>query len=1311
MDSVVALPAPDTPAVAQELTETNGPDGPSSSENALAADMDTTDDTAQSTDPSQPETPAPTTLEPETSLQNNGEEAVAATDAPTDAPTAAEEAEESTSAQNQDAPSDPAPEATEQPPPPPPEEDPATWADIEEDTSAPDEEELKEIEAGRGDYSALEYDYWEKSFYSDVDDPEYHAAEKARLAWKIKGVRGTKENPNRAKVICSPPAFVGGYWWTIKFFPRGNGVNHLSIYIECSKEIPKPDNKMPETEFTVRTGAADEYIHNNQPQMDIQIPALANTNEWFENYKKCYAYTGANCGASESSDENKEVWRVSAQIGVILYNPKEPRTGWMQSSCHQFNPHNVDWGWTSFHGPWDEIHIRQKGQRQALLRDDTLAFDAYIRVFDDPTKSLWWHVSDSEPVWDSLSLTGYRSMGDTVINHSAEVAGLAAWIHLAPFRKIIQSIDVHEHRRNSNVKPRPFCEALQEFLWRLGSRSDSVQCVDTDKVTSTLRNLQEFSSDVIEFWERVRRTLELELEGTSAAEELARIFDSPPVSASDPSGSNVTRTLTPSLISSIRIPVDKEKTVEGAITRYFEDQSGKWCRWSLPPVLHVDFNRQRFDHSSRQWKLLYNRVNLDETLDLSQYTATNQSGEYDLYGFIIHRGRRTSGKFFSILRPGGPSSKWLAFDDGSHNRVECLTRKAALEAHVGLEDSKLKDANDKTGHDFVVAALYVRHDVVDQYLPGPLEKWEVEQPLRTYFETGSYPTPDESPATEPKLEPTVQVEVYGLPSLNENLGSIFDTYDLMAEAKRANNAMYLTLPKSTSLVDLRKKIAFSKSNASEQINNDQVRLWKIGHTNRMAFATLLFDRQEDLTQPLSLQESGVIRFWTHILSEEEAKSFGIPDPTPVIKVVEDKPEGTVEVRDAPDSDEDRAVAEGSGTTGNNNTQSQPDVNTATPAPQVAEALPNAEENPIVDVAMTEDAANEAAIAAAVASDLDQMDVEATTSAGQASEEIENQQAQDTVMEDSPPPESQDSGSQSTTDTSGEASSETTTPAVVLPSPHLYYFIQIFDIEKQVLKPAGVYISPLGVNIKSEIRSHLGWEDSKDFLMWSRFDGTSITALSPGETFSHSLGDGHCFIVGERVSKDQRSKLGAAGLFTNPDRLIQYIWASSRSHPTRAFTGTKTIDATFNGDYYSGEFNKGYYHGKGTHIADNGTTYTGDFTFGQRNGQGKMEYPSGDTYDGDWLEDQRHGQGTFIERKTGNKYVGGYKDGKRHGKGISYWEVADEEMDLCQICYSEEQDALFYDCGHVCACVTCAREVEICPICRKSVIRVVKIYKM
>ena len=55
--------------------------------------------------------------------------------------------------------------------------------------------------------------YWENNFFRDLGDPEYIPTEKARLTWTFKGVRGTPENPNRDKIIRSPPAFVGGYWW------------------------------------------------------------------------------------------------------------------------------------------------------------------------------------------------------------------------------------------------------------------------------------------------------------------------------------------------------------------------------------------------------------------------------------------------------------------------------------------------------------------------------------------------------------------------------------------------------------------------------------------------------------------------------------------------------------------------------------------------------------------------------------------------------------------------------------------------------------------------------------------------------------------------------------------------------------------------------------------------------------------------------------------------------------------------------------------------------------------------------------------
>jgi hypothetical protein len=161
--------------------------------------------------------------------------------------------------------------------------------------------------------------------------------------WKIKGVRGNKERPNRARIIRSPPAYVGGYWWTVKFFLRGNGVDALSIYIECSKEMPQPGKELPDTEFTFFRGPPDAVL--KQPEMHTKFSRVEDSAGWFETFRRGYPIDAA---AKEPVKEDSKTvpWRVSAQIGVLLYNPEEPYTGWMQSSCHQFTLHSADWGWT-----------------------------------------------------------------------------------------------------------------------------------------------------------------------------------------------------------------------------------------------------------------------------------------------------------------------------------------------------------------------------------------------------------------------------------------------------------------------------------------------------------------------------------------------------------------------------------------------------------------------------------------------------------------------------------------------------------------------------------------------------------------------------------------------------------------------------------------------------------------------------------------------------------------------------------------------------------------------------------------------------
>ncbi|OJD28110.1 hypothetical protein ACJ73_00480 [Blastomyces percursus] len=1291
------------------------------------------------------------------------------------------------------------------------EEEHAYWADIEQDTSSPDEEEIKEIESS-DDHSALDYDYWEKIFYSELDDPEYTPVEKARLTWKFKGVRGTKEKPNRATIMRSPAAFIGGLYWRIKIFPRGNNVDSLSVYVESSPTPPEQDKEIPETEFKVFKGPPNAVLSDLVPEVDITLPASctkapATSASASQDDEKQDPPAESNTQPIPTEEPTSEQprepppsevsqdWRVSAQIGVIVYNPNEPRTSYMQSSCHQFNINNVDWGWTTFHGPWKQIHTRQRGQRQALLQNDTLAFDAYIRIIDDPTQSLWWHSSECEPIWDSLSLTGYRPMGASTVEYSFEVAGLVSWLLLAPFREIIQSVDILEHVTTPGVRPRPLCEALQKLLWVLRTPHLPQLSVDTDSVTTTLRNLEEFSGDVMEFWERFRRSLELELEGTDAVEKLAKIFDG---EATDEQ-SGAVNCFRGDFNSIIKISAETSNNVESAVKQRLSDKPGKW---SLPTLLHVELSRQKFDKVSRQWKFISRRVRLDEELDLSDLVVESQSGKYSLYGFVVYKGERTSAHFYSILRPGGPGSRWLAFENEGDSRIECLTTKAAIDAHEGSSPHDEPDDH-RPRHDVAVVVMYVRNDVLPQFLTGKIEPWGIPKTRQYFFESGHLPFPS---------SPSVSVEVYSLGDLSLVGNNLFDVYDLMETSTSTGRVLHFTLPARTTIAELREKLALWQSNEDTEVKPQDILLWRIGRPKSCFAPTSQLTAIQDLSQSLVCSEMEVLRLWMHVLTKDGAKLFALHNPPVPADAFEyeqvdeeiaepvDEPgnpvdESPLEGQDAQAAQDvdmadsntsanplqmeeggdattvpsDQAsegvrVADESETPGpetllpsdnndnssdgtrqdlNNSSGGDVQMTDAEPAANTSQgAEPNSEEvNIFQEIAMGE--VNEAPTVPtdATADSVAQLTTPELPGGFQVADETGSADlaTADTEYVSTPAPTQEDSVMQDATPRNLEAVSSNENSASVpttgnaendineiAPLPlgdlihppvrltaHVYYFVQIFDVEKQEFRFAGVFFGKRSNSIKASVRAALGWPDDKSFNLWHRVDCISMSPISNKERFNTILAtdqDGECFIVEEVLTKSQCTKISENGSFTSPGLLAQYLWALSRRHPTQSFTGTKTIDAVFNGEYYSGEFSKGHYHGKGTHISTLGVTYTGDFVLGQRHGKGVLESQSGDTYDGDWFEDQQNGQGTFIERRTGNKYVGGFRAGKRHGKGISYWEVAAEEMGLCQICYCEDQDALFYSCGHVCACVGCAKRVDKCPICRKKVANVVKIYR-
>ena len=56
------------------------------------------------------------------------------------------------------------------------------------------------------------------------------------------------------------------------------------------------------------------------------------------------------------------------------------------------------------------------------------------------------------------------------------------------------------------------------------------------------------------------------------------------------------------------------------------------------------------------------------------------------------------------------------------------------------------------------------------------------------------------------------------------------------------------------------------------------------------------------------------------------------------------------------------------------------------------------------------------------------------------------------------------------------------------------------------------------------------------------------------------------------------------------------------------------------------------------------------------------------------------------------------------------ELEVRESDICNICMSNPIDCLILECGHMSTCITCAKLLSKCPICREQIARLVKAFR-
>lgn len=1012
------------------------------------------------------------------------------------------------------------------------------WASFTPDTSVPDENELSTIEE-KEEVDATDHKHWESLAFQPLDDPEYVPQETGRIGWTVTGVHGTPENPNRKTVMRSPSVCIGGLYWNIKYFPRGNeGTDFMSVYVECSN---KPHEHSEETNSEIEvieekgaSGSRNGETSDIAPASDVEIHVQNEAQDHQPPEPMAVGTTLSSKETTPTPSESEEApWATAAQIACVVYNPQEPRVYAHQQCSHQYYNGNPDWGWTRFHGPWNEIHTRKRFQRKPLLQNDTLEFAVYIRLFQDRTKSLWWHPSDTHPVWDSMSLLGVRGLKCREGPSSAMVAAVSAWMHLGNIVREASNLDIPDQLEGAGALLSPALKEFQEILVKEGLMSESTE-VNLSTLVLVLGYFYGVDigskRDVVLVWENLRRILNVETDlrepsrpNRDVCNDVVMLKQPDPFKGTDENEAYIVKPRNGELLDASHEPTSVQEALD--LTSKHRDRAFKAWEGAggqeksrAASVLQIELHRQSYNADERKWHKLTHKIHVDETVQCNQY-------RYTLYGIIVHRGGLDYSEYYSVLRPGGPGTQWIKYaGDASARSVEILTTKQAIDAHEGGGNDEYSSV--------AYVAIYVRTDRL--------------------------------------------IEVLAKDSRKETLRA--------------------TLKRKSDQMSMSEQGANVEANVPFRVGR---RYWR-----------------KALPATTKIYES--IRETSHL-----SRTF---------------------YRTQYNGDEPVAIS-------------------AAPVTSTSEV------GGVETVDKAEDKAGD--------------------------------KAEDKV---------QDKG----------------------PATHqITVWLRVFDPSYQTLSEAEPSSTNGAANIIQHFREHLGAQDDEtwDFYYEQGLAIRSKNLVKRSYTFfdlsyGDTTWDGMVYIAQRHPTKEEYAKLSRDdslnlcadihdrisalqknGKCINPVEYSQYLLGDYHSKILAAHTS----DHYFTFPYLYAPLSYGRPHGEGVHISLSGSEYRGPFRCGRKEGpNGTMNYACGDTYVGDWREDEPDGQGTMTYAKTGNVYTGGFRKRRRWGRGTMTYAVADEETMLCQICYEKNMDTAFCFCGHVVSCEECARRLDICPVCREPVKRIIKL---
>ncbi|KAG6430285.1 hypothetical protein SASPL_108349 [Salvia splendens] len=484
-----------------------------------------------------------------------------------------------------------------------------------------------------------------------VDAQEIDEPPSARFTWKIENFSKVNMKKQYSEVF-----HVGGFKWRILTFPKGNNVDHLSMYLDVADSSALPYGWSRYAQFSL---SVINQIHSK------------------------FTIRKDTCQCSDG-----------------LFDTQ-----------HQFNSRESDWGFTSFM-PLSDLYDPGRG----YLVNDTCIIEADVAV--RKVVDYWSHDSKKETGYVGLKNQGATCYMNSLLQtlyHIPYFRKVCSSVVLSFFllyvgRNLLEILlqAVYHMPTTENDNPSGSIPlALQSLFYKLQYSDTSVATKELTKSFGWDTYDSFMQHDVQELNRVLCEKLEDKMKGTVVEGTIQQLFEGHHMNYLECINVEYKSTRKESFYD-LQLDVKGCKDIYASFDKYVEverlegDNKYHAEQYGLqdarkgvlfidfPPVLQLQLKRFEYDFVRDTMVKINDRYEFPLQLDLDRENRKYLSPEadssvrnlYTLHSVLVHSGGVHGGHYYAYIRPT-LSDQWFKFDD---ERVTKEDMKRALEEQYGGEE-------------------------------------------------------------------------------------------------------------------------------------------------------------------------------------------------------------------------------------------------------------------------------------------------------------------------------------------------------------------------------------------------------------------------------------------------------------------------------------------------------------------------------------------------------------------------------------------------------------------------------------------------